>query len=227
MVNPFPTSRGEEIWHRNVRPRSTPTIEMADPLSNSILLEPPSTSSPLRRKYKIIFITGNPGLIEYYRTFLIHLYALLTATVAGVKKDVSYSVGGNSLIGFEIPEGNAGREEQEGAWTKLGVESGPPFNLTEVINAAEKQILLACKESGEQDRIILVGHSVGAYITLEIIQRHRARLEKKVVGEPSIVGGICLFPTVTHISKSPRGIILTVSSIPSMVLYLLDIFEIT
>jgi hypothetical protein len=189
---------------------------MADPLSNSILLEPPLENLPHRRRYKIIFITGNPGLIEYYRTFLTHLYALLTTSVAGKKSDVSYSVSGSSLIGFEIPGGNGGGEDRKGAWTKLGLKKGPPFGLTEVIDAAEKNVLLTCKGSEEEDGVILVGHSVGAYIALEIIQRHRARLEKEGNREPRIVGGICLFPTVTHISQSPRGKLLTVSSLPSI-----------
>jgi pimeloyl-ACP methyl ester carboxylesterase len=63
--------------------------------------------------------------------------------------------------------------------------------------------------SGQPPRVIIVGHSVGAYILLEILRRHRERL----LGNPKddaadgmrIEGGICLFPTVTHIAKSKSG----------------------
>jgi pimeloyl-ACP methyl ester carboxylesterase len=180
-------------------------------LSNSIRLEPPTKIHKGTKKYTIVFITGNPGLIEYYRSFLTHLHTLL-ATTAPQKKGVVYSICGSSLVGFEIPEDNVSTGDKKRAWSKLGVKSEPPFNLGAVIDAAEKNILLGC---GQDDRVIIVGHSVGAYIALEIIQRHRKRLESvgkaTLEGEPRIVGGICLFPTVTHIGESPRGKILTVS----------------
>ncbi|KZF19146.1 hypothetical protein L228DRAFT_251239 [Xylona heveae TC161] len=51
-------------------------------------------------------------------------------------------------------------------------------------------------------KVILVGHSVGSYILLEILRRHKAAQPAGI----DIVGGILLFPTVTHIAKSPSGV---------------------
>lgn len=48
---------------------------------------------------------------------------------------------------------------------------------------------------------ILIGHSVGSYILLELL-----RLSKLEPENMNILSGICLFPTVTHISKSPSGL---------------------
>jgi len=99
------------------------------------------------------------------------------------------------------------------------VTNSPPFDLGQVINAMERDVLANCRpdsESEDKEGVIIVGHSVGAYIALEIIQRHRARLEKmqpdSLTDEPRIVGGVCLFPTVMDIGKSPKGKVLTVSS---------------
>jgi len=54
---------------------------------------------------------------------------------------------------------------------------------------------------GEELDVIVMGHSVGSYIGLELVQRHRRRLESGVK-EVRIVGGICLFPTVVDIGES-------------------------
>ncbi|KAK5013236.1 hypothetical protein LTR16_003873, partial [Cryomyces antarcticus] len=56
-------------------------------------------------------------------------------------------------------------------------------------------------------KVVLVGHSVGAYILLEILQRQQEsrRQDKLQTQYVEIVGGICLFPTVTHIAQSRSG----------------------
>lgn len=183
-------------------------------LTDKIHLPPPNTSSPANKKYHITFITGNPGLIEYYRQFLTHLHALLNISSNNAKSHTGahdFTVSGSSLVGFEVSKSLEGHSK---AWKPLGLQHEPPFNLVEVIDAAEKNVLSSVLETGGGDGVILVGHSVGAYITLEIIQRHRARLEKLRrlgSGEPRIVGGICLFPTIEDIGESPRGKALTVS----------------
>lgn len=60
-------------------------------------------------------------------------------------------------------------------------------------------------EGAKDLRVILMGHSVGSYMLLEIIRRVRAKGE-----EIRIVGGICLFPTVLDIAKSESGKIASV-----------------
>lgn len=66
-------------------------------------------------------------------------------------------------------------------------------------------------------KVILIGHSVGSYIAMEVLRRHR---EKEKLKEQSktesgsvsfdIIGGIMLFPTVVDIAKSASGRKLTV-----------------
>jgi hypothetical protein len=61
--------------------------------------------------------------------------------------------------------------------------------------------------------ITLIGHSVGAYILLELITRIR-----KSSSPLNIRGGILLFPTVTHLAQSPSGIKVTpiLTNIPDL-----------
>ncbi|KMW68037.1 hypothetical protein BDDG_12537 [Blastomyces dermatitidis ATCC 18188] len=69
--------------------------------------------------------------------------------------------------------------------------------------------------------VILIGHSVGAYVAMELIRRQRERNSKRQTktsssagkgecgngndGAMDIIGGILLFPTVVDIAKSSSG----------------------
>jgi predicted esterase len=163
------------------------------PASQIHLHEP--AASQAKRAYIIYFITGNPGLIEYYRTFLTHLYGLLTQSSPS---STSLHVFGRSLSGFEASTSTGERRD-----------GNPPFSLQEQISrsqsALEELVRNVREKNGVQDvRVILMGHSVGSYILLEVIRRVRekAKVEKDAV---RIAGGVCLFPTVTHIAKSESG----------------------
>ncbi|KAJ0294557.1 hypothetical protein COL922a_014166, partial [Colletotrichum nupharicola] len=55
-------------------------------------------------------------------------------------------------------------------------------------------------------KVILIGHSVGTYMAMEILRRHReTHSEKSEQQNFDIVGGILLFPTVKDIAASPSG----------------------
>lgn len=161
-----------------------------------------------QRQVLVYFITGNPGLIEYYREFLTRIHAKLTSKSNGT----AYQVFGASLPGFEL-------QDADGLRTR-----GPPYSLQEQI-ALNEQLLqrTAAKIQGrrydllppvdddavEPLPVILVGHSVGAYILLELIARRQAAQKHFTGGNIEtafeIKGGICLFPTVVDIAKSPTG----------------------
>ncbi|KAJ4302800.1 hypothetical protein N0V90_001691 [Kalmusia sp. IMI 367209] len=160
-------------------------------IASQIHLYNPTFKKP-NRSYLIYFITGNPGLIEYYRVFLAHLYGLLTRDITS---QTTFHVFGRSLSGFET-------RKEEG--------DSPPFSLQEQIarshTALEDLVRNVRERDGVQDvRVILMGHSVGSYILLEIIRRARERAKDAGAEHARIVGGVCLFPTVTHIAKSDSG----------------------
>ncbi|KAK5134882.1 hypothetical protein LTR08_005972 [Meristemomyces frigidus] len=156
----------------------------------------PQPSPKTKRRMLIFFMTGNPGLIEYYRVFLTRLYD--TLRVQDPKNDLH--IYGASLAGFEISEPIAARSRQ-------------PYDLDQEIDTTALRLLDTVKRinKGANDAegplpVVLVGHSVGAYMLLEIMARWQAMPKTAEAKQMmDIVGGICLFPTVVDIAKSPSG----------------------
>ncbi|KAF2680598.1 hypothetical protein K458DRAFT_311304 [Lentithecium fluviatile CBS 122367] len=167
---------------------------MSSPVQSTIHLSPPNpttTTNPTQPAYILYFITGNPGLIEYYRIFLTHLYGLLFQESPSANSHIF----GRSLSGFETTPPSPSPKP----------EPTPPFGLRDQIMHSEAVlealVTQVQKDSGARDiRVILIGHSVGAYILLEVLRRQREKSNGV-----RIIGGICLFPTITHIAKSPSG----------------------
>lgn len=68
-------------------------------------------------------------------------------------------------------------------------------------------------DASTKPRVILMGHSVGSYLAMEVLRRHREKKKKngneKSTGTRSvdfdIIGGVMLFPTVVDIAKSASG----------------------
>ncbi|CAO2649391.1 Nn.00g067760.m01.CDS01 [Neocucurbitaria sp. VM-36] len=171
------------------------------PLSKIYLRSPPEPGKKAAsRTYIIYFLTGNPGLIEYYRTFLTHLYGLLSRDTAS-NRNVEFQVYGRSLSGFEMNES----EIKTMKWRKQ-----PPYGLQDQIRHAEEDVVDLVDEvkdqGGKDVRVVLVGHSVGSYISLEIIRRLRAHGMAGEDFDTRLVGAVGLFPTVVDIARSESGL---------------------
>lgn len=186
-------------------------------MSTTNLLE----ESPLNRGYQICYepqtdvlheesvdflifmITGNPGLISYYEPFLSTLYSLLGSSKSCA--NCRFIVYGQSFAGFDV----------EGIKRENG--STPPIGLRDQIKNTEDS-LFAQIQARRRDtvkgkispKVILMGHSVGAYILLELISQHRKRIDEGQ-DDFDLIGGILLFPTITHIAESQQGKIYNVS----------------
>jgi pimeloyl-ACP methyl ester carboxylesterase len=163
-------------------------VKVADDMSSSISFAP-KHENPSASYHLIFFISGNPGLISYYDTFLRTLHQLLSEN--GSDEDV-FHIYGESLAGFgdnDTPS-NA---------------TGLPYSLEEQVETRiqcleSRRIPSGVRRDQAYDSIILIGHSVGTFIILEMLKR----LKKSP--RLNIKAGILLFPTVTHIAESPRGI---------------------
>ncbi|KAF7118707.1 hypothetical protein CNMCM5793_008246 [Aspergillus hiratsukae] len=195
------------------QPRITPdTFLHTVPLQND-RNRPSSNLSSAR--VTIFMISGNPGLIGYYHTFLSLLADKLGSRRARVQSHshsdgCDFQIYGHSLRGFEL-------EQPE------DLDAGKRcFDLEEQICYVQGKLegFLAGAGSGAESeakqKVILVGHSVGAYIAMEILRRHRERADAGArdgaragagagSAEFDIVGGIMLFPTVVDIASSPSG----------------------
>lgn len=140
----------------------------------------------------VYILPGNPGLISFYEPFASALASLFSTR--DLTQKATIRICGKSYRGFEI------------AIPKDSETSTGPFGLPETMSACEKdlQSFADPDPSRSPTKVILVGHSVGAYILLELLRR---RSELKRV---DIIGGILVFPTVTYIAKSRLGRIIAV-----------------
>ena len=175
---------------------------MPSPPSSTIYLRTPPEpgKKAASRTYLIYFVTGNPGLAEYYRTFLTHLYGLLSHDTAS-NRNVEFQVFARSMSGFEMKTADIKTVK----WHKQ-----PPYGLQDQIRHSEDELtdlVEDIKDAGNSDvRVILVGHSVGSYISLEIIRRLRAHGLAGDDFETRIAGAVGLFPTVVDIARSENGL---------------------
>lgn len=151
--------------------------------------------------YLIYFIPGNPGLISYYQPFLSRLYALLSSS--STTESSRFHICGHSLRGFE--------PAQDGKRSK---SPRYPLGLERQIKVQELILYDHIKShrnrTGNSPKVILMGHSVGCYMLLELIQQHRHKIEEEGEEDFDLIGGVLLFPTITHIAKSPLGMVFRV-----------------
>ncbi|KAF2086836.1 hypothetical protein K490DRAFT_43145 [Saccharata proteae CBS 121410] len=200
---------------------------MAAPTPRTIINLKPAVQVPRRRRYLIFFVTGNPGLIEFYFPFLQQLHRSLQKRVP----DASFEVFGRSLSGFEVDDATARGHGYPASVSGTGART-PPFGLEAQIEGVEWSLwdhVRGVVEEGrresevwreERPRVVVVGHSVGAYIALEVCRRWRE-------GPGSIVGCVGLFPTVVDIAKSSNGkkfsILLAIPNFPLIANFLVQL----
>jgi hypothetical protein len=184
--------------------RLTEDLDPLNEVADMLWFEPPIRNHAEER-YIVYFITGNPGLISYYAVFMHTLSGLLHKSSA-----IPMHFCGSSLPGF----GTVTSEPE--------VESRIPAGIEEQITNTEKLIQKAVKHhegmlsyatDAASTRVILMGHSIGCYILLEILRRQRAGRSR--LDGVEIAGGIMLFPTIIDIGKSWNGQIVQVSSLSS------------
>lgn len=128
-----------------------------------------SPASP-SSKSLIYFVTGNPGLIKYYEPFL----TLLSSLCNG-----SHAIYGRDLLGFSQED------------TTL-------YDLEAQIEGIYADIRAQVKAGGYEN-VLLMGHSVGTYIAVEIMARSLSRADL------TIQNAILITPTLTWLGKSSRG----------------------
>ncbi|KAK3995561.1 lipid droplet-associated hydrolase [Cladorrhinum sp. PSN332] len=168
-------------------------------------LEYPSNNrkDKTRRKYLIFFIPGNPGLIAYYKPFFTALRQLLDERESKPDCQGAFHIYGQNLLGFH----DGDHEPSFGAGTPDG-QVTEPFLLEDQICHLSRSIQKLNTSSGPFDEVVIMGHSVGSYMSLEIFHRHHLALKNQdddPIRNVKLKAGILLFPTVTHIAKSGSG----------------------
>lgn len=142
---------------------------------------PSSTNGPTTKL--LAFIPGNPGLIDYYITYL----GLLAETYP------DFDILAISHAGFQTSEDFVGAGKQE---------EREFFDLEYQIN--HKYHILKEKILAGHTEVYFLCHSVGGYITQRVIKRLLADENVKSMVKIRFVGLIC--PTIVDIAKSNSGI---------------------
>ena len=155
---------------------------------------PSDKSKGTKRHALIYFVCGNPGLIEYYSDFFNCLRGLLKTSEGGT----AYDIYGRNLLGFSDDDHEPFGSDNE-PWDLDGQIEGIYADV------AERRIAMDDEKEKPKpyDFVILMGHSVGAYISVEICHRHMKSPERHP--HLNLQYGFLLFPTLTHIAQSPSG----------------------
>ncbi|RVW20829.1 Lipid droplet-associated hydrolase [Vitis vinifera] len=104
-------------------------------------------------KLHVLFIPGNPGIVSFYKDFVESLYELLGGSV---------SVTGKELVAAYTSIGHVSH-------TKKNWEHGRLFTLQDQID--HKMDFIQHELKNIDAPILLVGHSIGAYISMEMFRR--------------------------------------------------------
>ncbi|KAL4916791.1 hypothetical protein BDW62DRAFT_218427 [Aspergillus aurantiobrunneus] len=193
----------------------------------------PSPSWPIT----IYFITGNPGLISYYHAFLSLLgkkivpgqdkFHIIGHSLAGFELEPDNAAAQNETQKQKQKhvkdpqlehehEHYYDVEEQicfvqgrlEAHMRALRADSaGTTTPTTDTTRSSSLATSSEKQRQSPRPKVILIGHSVGTYMAMEILRRHRERQETAASenNDFDIIGGVMLFPTVMDIASSPAG----------------------
>ena len=159
----------------------------------------PPPSDDARKRVLVFFIPGNPGLVEYYRQFLDIVRKRLNDRVSHT--GTQYYISGGSLAGFDV---NSGPRQIPSA------SQGLPLSLDNQVEDVYARLQatvtrLRAKNDIQGDLpVVLIGHSIGAYMVLETVAKWKG-VAKQGPTNMKITAGLCLFPTIYELNLSPTG----------------------
>lgn len=158
-------------------------------------------ADPATRHCLVYFLTGNPGLIDYYGPFLTRLRSLLNDVEVRRKHAVTFHIYGRDLAGFNDADHPA----------PFNNSTNPPHDVESQIQTCFKHLLAANRipapgpRKGQPfDEVVLMGHSLGTYIALELFHRHLH--DPDVAPGLRLKSGVLLFATIAHLARSRKGV---------------------
>ena len=139
-----------------------------------------SQNSPERVKEAFLIIPGNPGCIQFYETFAIQLV-----------KQTGIPVWGLSHTGHACQSDNSNN-----AAHPTRIDCGLQNQIAHKVEFI-KSVLF-----NHTEKVILVGHSIGSYVILHIMDQMKEHSSRLILG-------ILLFPTIEQMAITPNGKIFT------------------
>ncbi|KAJ1328875.1 Lipid-droplet associated hydrolase [Microdochium nivale] len=210
------------------------------PAANHHRLE---SEAPGHTRHVLIYmISGNPGLIGFYRPFLstvrqllddstaastttatttrFHIYGQDLAGFSDADHDVPFSAPTNPPRDLEFQIRNSQQtlqdlciDRRDGTLQRKAVP-GPtstaktPGTSSSPTSVSDEDHNASTNDTIPLTDIVIIGHSVGSYIALELFHRNLAarRDASSLPPIPALPrSAILLFPTITHIAQSPSG----------------------
>ncbi|KAK2825861.1 hypothetical protein Q5P01_020075 [Channa striata] len=142
-------------------------------------------SCQLQSGHRVLFliIPGNPGVVGFYTTFMQTLHSMF---------GYRYPVWAVSHAGHCAPPDSMDMVED----ASLAAENDV-FGLDGQI---EHKLTFLRKHVPRETSLVLVGHSIGCYIILEMMKRDP---------ELKILKAVMLFPTIERMAQTPQGKVMT------------------
>nr|XP_055028314.1 lipid droplet-associated hydrolase isoform X1 [Misgurnus anguillicaudatus] len=134
-------------------------------------------------KMLILIIPGNPGVVGFYKTYMWTLYQTFLRR---------YPVWAVSHAGHCMPPDTFDMIEDASVAEKEDV-----FGLDGQI---EHKLTFLRKHVPRETTLLLIGHSIGCYIILEMMKRDP---------ELKVLKAVMLFPTIERMACSPQGKLMT------------------
>lgn len=125
----------------------------------------------------IVIVPGNPGPITLYDKFSETLNSLTSVPVWGISHT-----------------GHVRQDDNKGLKHPSKDDCGLEKQILHKIDFLRDEVF------PRADKVILIGHSIGCYIILQIMERMQS---------DQLVNGILLFPTIERMSSTPQGKVMT------------------
>ncbi|XP_068136314.1 lipid droplet-associated hydrolase isoform X2 [Hyperolius riggenbachi] len=139
------------------------------------------TTDEIPPKILFLIIPGNPGIVGFYRTFMQSLYCSFNG---------KYPVWAVGHAGHCSPPPGMDMTDDT-------TEVEDVFGLN---GQTEHKLAFLRNTIPEDMKLVLIGHSIGCYIILEMMKRSP---------KLNILKSIMLFPTIERMAQSPQGKIMT------------------
>lgn len=162
-----------------------------------------SFSAPQRDRLVLLFIPGNPGVIEFYREYLHCLFALISQHEPNLDiMAVQHAGHGTvpSTTEFDHIISTEYLSDKELFIRRNGMKGDSLFGYGHGCYTLKEQVDHKCALIDEVlctegTRLVLIGHSVGAYMAVECMKRF----------EEDVEFFLGLFPTIENIGKSTKA----------------------
>ncbi|XP_023262505.1 lipid droplet-associated hydrolase isoform X1 [Seriola lalandi dorsalis] len=148
-------------------------------------------SCQLHSGHKILFliIPGNPGVVGFYKTFMQTLHSMF---------GYHHPVWAVSHAGHCVPPDSM--DMVQGTNDSQDASSAAEADVFGLNGQIEHKLAFLRKHVPKETNLILVGHSIGCYIILEMIKRDP---------ELKILKAVMLFPTIERMAQTPQGKVMT------------------